>query len=327
MGSVKMQIQDASRTGKLVIAADKIGFSWQDHPVVEDFSCMVMRGDKVGIIGPNGTGKTTLLKLLLGDLAPDNGRIRHGTRLSVAYFDQLRAQLDPDRSVVDNLADGKDRITVGDATRHVIGYLQDFLFTPDRARSPVRILSGGERNRLLLARLFAKPSNVLVLDEPTNDLDMETMELLEERLVDHTGTLLVVSHDRAFLNNVVTSTLVLDGSGTVMEFVGGYDDWVRQRDAGAPPEKKAKKAPKAKPRSTGKQKKLGFNEKRELEALPQRIEALETRHKALCQRMSDPLFYQEDGKVIASVKSDFDRTEQEIEAAYQRWEFLESVGN
>ena len=223
-----------------------------DHetPVIRDFSTLIMRGDKVGIIGPNGSGKTTLLRLLLGELPPQQGRLRHGVHLEVAYFDQLRAQLDEDKSVLENVGDGNDTILFNGKPRHIIGYLQDFLFSPERARSPVRTLSGGERNRLLLARLFTKPSNLLVMDEPTNDLDTETLELLEELLLDYPGTLLLVSHDRAFLNNVVTSTLVLEGEGRVGEYAGGYDDWLRQRrpDPPAEMEKPATRSEKQRPR-------------------------------------------------------------------------------
>ena len=326
-GSVRMQIQEAQRTGKLVMAAEDVDYSWETRPVIRKFSTTVMRGDKVGIIGPNGAGKTTLLNLLLGDLSPDRGSLRHGTRLQVAYFDQLRAQLDPDKSVADNLADGKDRIAVGDQTRHVIGYLQDFLFTPERARSPVRVLSGGERNRLLLARLFARPSNVLVLDEPTNDLDMETVELLEERLMDYPGTLLLVSHDRTFLNNMVTSTLVLEGNGKVAEFIGGYDDWLRQRHAhGGAKRRPEKERPREKPRVEPKRQiKLGFNEKRELQALPGRIEALETEQQDLYGTMSDPTFYQQDGDGVAGARNRLAAIEKELAEAYDRWEYLESL--
>ena len=326
-GSVKMQIQEAQRTGKLVMAAENVDYAWDTHPVIREFNATVMRGDKVGIIGPNGAGKTTLLQLLLGDLSPDRGHLRHGTRLQVAYFDQLRAQLDPDKTVADNLADGKDRIALGDQTRHVIGYLQDFLFTPERSRSPVRILSGGERNRLLLARLFARPSNVLVLDEPTNDLDMETVELLEERLMDYPGTLLLVSHDRAFLNNMVTSTLVLDGSGKVTEFIGGYDDWVRQRDTvGDKKTQPEKETTRDKPRvPSNRQVKLGFNERRELDALPGRIEALEAEQQSIYAVMADPAFYQQDGGSVAVTSDRLKAVEKELAQAYERWEYLESM--
>ena len=229
LGNVRLQAQDAERSGNIVIAAQDISHRFGECVVLQDFKTTIYRGDKVGILGPNGSGKTTLLRILLGQLKPERGTVRHGTNLQVAYFDQLRAQLDPDKSAIENVADGKESVLINGRPRHVIGYLHDFLFSGDRARSLVRYLSGGERNRLLMARLFTAPANVLVLDEPTNDLDAETLELLEELLVDFSGTLLLVSHDRAFLNNVVTSTLVFEGSGQVKEYVGGYDDWVRQR--------------------------------------------------------------------------------------------------
>ena len=240
IGSVRMKTQDAANSGKLVIEAERVSYGYNGQkPVIDDFSTIIMRGDKIGIIGPNGSGKTTLLRVLLGNLPLETGVLRHGVNLKIAYFDQLRTQLDENRSVAENVADGNDTILFNGKPRHIIGYLKDFLFSPERARSPVRTLSGGERNRLLLARLFTKPSNLLVLDEPTNDLDLETLELLEDQLLDYPGTLLLVSHDRTFLNNVVTSTLVLEGGGKIGEYVGGYDDWVRQRGSDNPinPEK------------------------------------------------------------------------------------------
>ena len=230
-----MEIQEAQRTGRLVIEVKQLHFRYGSRSIVDDFSTMIMRGDRVGLIGPNGSGKTTLLRLLLGDLPPQMGTVRHGTHLEVAYFDQLHAQLDETKSVRENVRDGSDSVTINGRTRHIIGYLEDFLFTPEQASGPVARLSGGERNRLLLARLFTKPSNVLVMDEPTNDLDLETLELLEDLLSEYIGTLLLVSHDREFLNNVVTSTLVLEGEGRVKEYAGGYNDWLRQRPAVPPP--------------------------------------------------------------------------------------------
>ncbi|MEX0824960.1 MAG: ATP-binding cassette domain-containing protein, partial [Pirellulaceae bacterium] len=229
-GTAKLQIQEAMRSGALVADVKDISFAYEDHPIVEDFSTTIMRGDKIGIIGPNGAGKTTLLRLLLGKLEPDSGSVRIGTNVEIAYFDQLREQLDPNKTVLDNVVDGTDRVTVGGKTKHIIGYLQDFLFAPERARTEVRFLSGGERNRVLLARLMTKPANVLVLDEPTNDLDSETLELLEEQVIQFAGTVLLVSHDRTFLNNVVTSTIVFEEDG-VHEYVGGYDDWRRTIEA------------------------------------------------------------------------------------------------
>ena len=244
MGNAQIAIVEADRSGRLVAEAEKISFAFDGKKILENFSTTIIRGDRVGILGPNGSGKTTLLKLLLGELKPQKGRVRLGAGLKIAYFDQLRAQLDEDRTLRDNIADGGETVFVGGATRHVVGYLQDFLFSPDQIQAPVRLLSGGERNRLLLAKLFSVPSNVLVLDEPTNDLDTETLALLEERLLTYSGTILLVSHDRAFLNNVVTSTLVFEGDGRLREYVGGYDDWLRQRREPATPKepKAAKKA-------------------------------------------------------------------------------------
>jgi ATP-binding cassette subfamily F protein uup len=285
-----------------------------------------MRGDKVGIIGPNGSGKTTLLRLLLRELPPQKGNVRHGVHLEVAYFDQLRAQLDEDKSVLENISDGNDTILFNGEPRHIIGYLQDFLFSPERARSPVRILSGGERNRLLLARLFTRPSNVLVMDEPTNDLDAETLELLEELLLDYPGTLLLVSHDRTFLNNVVTSTLVLEDEGRVGEYVGGYDDWLRQRTP-EPATRAAKAVARPiKPRPVRERRPtLSFKEQRELECLPPHIESLEAERTVLYRNLSDPSFYRQAGAEIAASKARLESLEQELDEAYQRWEALEAL--
>jgi ATP-binding cassette subfamily F protein uup len=332
-GTVMMQAQEAERTGKLVIEAKDVSYSWETMPVIQNFSTVIMRGDKVGIIGPNGCGKTTLLQLLLGRISAQNGKIRHGTHLETAYFDQLRGQLDEDKTVQENIADGNDNVIIAGKPRHIIGYLKDFLFTPERARSPVRILSGGERNRLLLAKLFTKPSNVLVMDEPTNDLDTETLELLEELLIDYSGTLLLVSHDRAFLNNVVTGTLVFEGEGQIGEYAGGYDDWQsaaenrrqqqagdRARDSG----RKSQAMPKAeKPRPQKRSDRLSYNEQRELESLPRRIEALEAEQQELYHQMADPALYQQRGAEVTAFSSRLKAVEQELEAAYQRWEALE----
>ncbi len=326
VGSVRLRAQEAGRSGKLVVEAEDVCCGYDpEAPVIRDFSTVIQRGDKVGIMGPNGSGKTTLLRLLLGELSPQKGAVRHGVRLETAYFDQLRAQLDENKSVADNVGEGNDTVQFNGRSRHIIGYLQDFLFSPERSRSPVRILSGGERNRLLLAKLFTKPSNVLIMDEPTNDLDTETLELLEELLFDYPGTLLLVSHDRAFLNNVVTSTLVLEGQGRVGEYVGGYDDWLRQRRLPEPPIKAEKvKAGRPKPARERRQT-LSFKQQRELEALPQQIEALEAEQKNLYQAMSDPSFYQQAGDEIASAKARLEALEQEIETACLRWEELESL--
>ncbi|MGA2035007.1 MAG: ATP-binding cassette domain-containing protein, partial [Thermoguttaceae bacterium] len=275
-GDARLQVQGAERSGRLVIEARTASFGYGPMPVIRGLSTKIMRGDRVGLIGPNGSGKTTLLRLLLGELPPQSGTIRHGTNLEAAYFDQLHMQLDDAKSVRDNVCDGADSVTINGRQRHVIGYLEDFLFTAEQAAAPVARLSGGERNRLLLARLLTKPSNLLVMDEPTNDLDLETLELLEDLLIDYPGTLLLVSHDREFLNNVVSSTLVLEGEGRVKEYAGGYDDWLRQ----CPPQPEASSAPEpppAKPVRPPKtpSRRLTYKEQRELQGLPERIEALE----------------------------------------------------
>jgi ABC transport system ATP-binding/permease protein len=326
-GSVRMNTQEAVRSGKLVIETKGVHYGYDDQsPVIRDLSTTVMRGDRVGIMGPNGSGKTTLLRLLLGELTPNGGTLRHGVNLEISYFDQLRAQLDEDKSVLENVGDGNDTIIFNGMPRHIMGYLQDFLFSPERARSPVRILSGGERNRLLLARLFTKPSNVLVMDEPTNDLDAETLELLEELLLEYPGTLLLVSHDRAFLNNVVTSTLVLEGEGRVGEYAGGYDDWLLQKAATVKQEKTVKKPERQRPRRESPQT-LSFKERRELESLPEHIEALEAERERLYREMSNPSFYQQQqtGAEIVSAKARLEEIEQELTEAYQRWETLEAL--
>jgi ABC transport system ATP-binding/permease protein len=327
IGNVRLQAQEAERTGKLVIEAKAVSFSYQQPPIVRDFSTIIMRGDKVGIIGPNGVGKTTLLRILLKEMRPEAGSVRHGTHLQVAYFDQLRTQLDEQGTVQQNIAEGNDFIIFDGQKRHVISHLQDFLFSPERCRTPVYVLSGGERNRLMLAKLFARPANVLVLDEPTNDLDAETLELLEELLVEYRGTLLMVSHDRAFLNNVVTSTLVFEGNGQIIEYAGGYDDWLVQRPINKEvltSQKKNNQKPRQKP-MPHKQAKLGYMQKRELNDLPQKIEALELKKKELYEIMSDSQFYKKDKEEIARVKSNLDRVEQEIESAYLRWVELEEM--
>ena len=326
-GTVKLQAQEAERSGRLVVEAKNVSFSRGERVIVRDFSTTITRGDRVGLIGPNGSGKTTLLRLLLGELEPDMGTIKLGTGLEVAYFDQLREQLDTERSVFDSIADGADWIEVGGARKHVLSYLQDFLFSPDRARTPVRALSGGERNRLLLARLFTRTFNLLVLDEPTNDLDIETLDLLEELLLDFSGTLLVVSHDRAFLDNVVTSTLVFEKGGRVSEFVGGYTDWVRQRKpAELPPSPKrvAPSAPAAKPAT--KKRKLSFKETGELSALPDRIDALEQERDTVYHSLSDPALLR-DGTAIADAKARLAALEDEIRKATARWEELETIAS
>jgi ATP-binding cassette subfamily F protein uup len=321
----RLQVQEADRSGRLVLEAKQVSFSRGDRAIIRDCSTVITRGDRVGIIGPNGSGKTTLLQLLLGDLAPDSGTIRHGTNLEIAYFDQLRAQLDPEQSVFDSIADGTDFVQIGANRRHVNGYLQDFLFPPDRARTPIRALSGGERNRLLLARLFTRTFNVLVLDEPTNDLDMETLDLLEEKLLEYTGTLLVVSHDRAFLDNVVTSTLVFEGAARVNEYVGGYSDWVRQRPAPAAAVAKTNATPKVPAKAPAeKKRKLSYKETAELAALPAQIEALELERETVAASLSDPAVSR-DGAALRAATDRLQSIEQTLSTAMERWELLETI--
>jgi len=325
-GTAKLQLAEAERSGRLVAELKNVSFAYGGAPVIRGLSTAVMRGDRIGIIGPNGAGKTTLLRLLLGELRPQEGEVRLGTNLQVLYFDQLREQLDPDKTVQQNLSGDQDTVVVGGRARHVYGYLQDFLFTPDRARTPVRILSGGERNRLLLARLFTREANVLVLDEPTNDLDLETLDLLEELLDEFKGTVFLVSHDRDFLNRVVTSTLVFEGEGSVAEYVGGYDDWLRQRPqpkpAASPPA--APKAARPKPERE-RPRKLSFRERQELDELPRKIEALEAELAALHERMADPAFYREQGEAVAATSARLQQLEGELEGAYARWEELSAL--
>lgn len=331
-GSARMQIQEADRTGKLVIEAAGISHGYGGVPIIKDFSIRIIRGDRIGIIGPNGVGKSTLLKILLRDIEPEKGRIRTGTRIEVVYFDQLRAQIDEEMTVQENIAEGKNMLLINGVQRHVIGYLKDFLFSPERARSPVRILSGGERNRLLLARLFTKPSNVLVMDEPTNDLDMETLEVLEERLLEYSGTILLVSHDRAFLNNVVTSTLVFEDNGVVTEYAGGYDDWINQRpgqndkknsDKRNTIRKKASK--KRLKKKEDRPRKLTFKEGGELERLPGRIEELEQERNRIYEQMSSPVFYRGDSGKISQTQARLEELEGELDETYDRWEELGSL--
>jgi ABC transport system ATP-binding/permease protein len=328
IGVAKLQAQEAERSGKLVVEARHLSFSRGDRPIVRDLSTTITRGERIGLIGPNGSGKTTLLRLLLGELPPDSGTLRLGTGLEVAYFDQLREQLDPERSVFDSVADGADFVEVGGARKHVLGYLQDFLFPADRARTPVRALSGGERNRLLLARLFTRRFNLLVLDEPTNDLDIETLDLLEELLLDYSGTLLLVSHDRAFLDNVVTSTLVFEGNGRIGEYAGGYSDWVRQRPAALAPalatSKKSAASPNAKRPAAPK--KLGYRETMELAALPDRIDALERERERLYASFTEPALLR-DGAAMSDAQARLAALDVEIGAATARWEELEGVNS
>jgi ATP-binding cassette subfamily F protein uup len=334
MGNVRLQVEQAEQSGKLVFEAKAISKRFAGAPIIGEFSTRVMRGDRIGLIGPNGAGKTTLLRMLLGELTPDAGEIRLGANVQIAYYDQQREQLDPDRTVFDTVGEGNDTVTSNGRTRHVHAYLRDFLFSDERARSPVKALSGGERNRLLLARLFTRPANVLVLDEPTNDLDLETLELLEEQLVEWPGTLLLVSHDRAFLDNVVTSTFVFEGDGRVQEYVGGYEDWVRQRLMEKSAEaKKARAAAEApggpaggKPKTTKivvKSKKLSFKEQRELDGLPAAIEALESEQRALAAKIAGPEFYKEGKETIAQSLERGDDLQRELAKVYARWAELD----
>ncbi|MGO9380258.1 MAG: ATP-binding cassette domain-containing protein [Dissulfurispiraceae bacterium] len=324
-GSAVITLNEASRSGKVVVEAEGIGHDYGGCEVISDFSTVIMRGDKIGVIGPNGAGKTTLLKILLGAIEPHKGSVRMGANLEVAYFDQHRVQLDDNKSVIDNVADGTEHITVNGRTRHIIGYLEDFLFPPERARMSVGVLSGGERNRALLAKLFTTSSNLLVMDEPTNDLDADTLELLEELLIDYKGTVILVSHDREFLNNVVTSTIVFEGAGKVVEYVGGYDDWLRQRSS-HPPVKKQRVAKSDKPRQQRERPRtMTFSEKKELEALPARIECLEGELNRLYENLADPGFYREDGSRLPEIKARIIVLEKDISSYYERWEILESI--
>ncbi|UCE89323.1 MAG: ATP-binding cassette domain-containing protein [Pseudomonadota bacterium] len=326
-GQVRLGVEGGEASGKRVVELQHAAFSYRGHCIIRDLSMLILRGDRIGIIGPNGSGKSTLLKLLLGELQPDSGRVIMGTRLDTAYFDQQREQLDPDKTVRENISEGRDYIDVRGRSRHVISYLRDFLFPPERVDSPVRILSGGERNRLLLARIFTRPANLLVLDEPTNDLDVDTLELLEDLLADYEGTLLLVSHDRTFLDNVVTSTLAFEGDGDVAEYVGGYEDWVRQHSATPPAAAdKAAKVPRKEVRTPQPKQKLSYKEQRELQELPERIHALEEEQQAIEQRVSQGEFYQQDKAEIASTLARLDTIGKELHDAYTRWEYLESYG-
>jgi ATP-binding cassette subfamily F protein uup len=325
-GKATIRVQEAAQSGKLVVECIDAGYAIEGRPLIRHLNTLILRGDKIGIIGPNGVGKTTLLRLLLGELEPDQGTIRRGTNLETAYFDQRRAQLDEQRSVIDNLADGRQFIELGDQRRHVISYLQDFLFAPERCHTPLKALSGGERNRLLLAKLFSKPSNLLVLDEPTNDLDMDTLDLLEERLLEYAGTVLLVSHDRAFLDRVVTASLVFEGHARVNEYVGGYSDWLRQRKAKPAAYSENTVKPVAAPlKTTTRTAKLSYKDQRELEQLPQKIEALESAIESLHQRMADPGFYQLPSDEISTEKARLVDTEAELQRVYRRWEELEQL--
>jgi ATP-binding cassette subfamily F protein uup len=333
-GNVSLGLAEAGRSGRKVVQARGLHFAYGDRVLVRDFDTTILRGDRIGLIGANGSGKTTLLRLLLGELKAQRGEVELGTQLQIAYFDQHRASLREDWNALDNVSQGQEYVEVGGVRKHVMGYLQDFLFTPDRARAPITRLSGGERNRLLLARLFAQPANLLVMDEPTNDLDVETLELLEELLGEYPGTLLLVSHDRDFLDNVVTSTLVMEGDGRVGEYVGGYSDWLRQRPAPAEPASTApRQAAGSGAREPGSnagpaagapaRRKLSYKDARELEQLPGRIEALESTIAALTAEMTDPAFYRRDSAAIMEHNARLGQLQAELEAAYARWAELE----
>ena len=326
-GLARLAIQEAERSGRLVVEAADIGFAYESKEIIKAFSTVIIRGDKVGIIGPNGSGKTTLLKILLGQLMPQRGRIRQGTGLQVAYFDQLRTELEEDKTIKDNVAGGNDTVFINGSPRHIVGYLQDFLFPPAQIMAPVNSLSGGERNRLMLAKLFALPSNVLVLDEPTNDLDAETLELLEDRLMEYNGTILLVSHDREFLNNVVTSTIAFEGGGRLEEYVGGYDDWVAQRTVQTEPGRiKVREEKSKKEKPPPEKRRLSYKERLELQELPQKIEALEKEKHDLAAILSSPSFYAD--KDAAKIRTAGDRLaclDAELDIAYNRWDELENL--
>jgi ABC transport system ATP-binding/permease protein len=334
-GNVKLDVAQGEKSGKIVAELTDVTKRFGERTVVERFSATLMRGDKIGLVGPNGAGKTTLLKLILGELQPDEGRVRVGTNLQVAYFDQMRAQLDQEKSLADTISPGSDWVEINGAKKHVMSYLGDFLFAPERARSPVKSLSGGERNRLLLARLFARPANVLVLDEPTNDLDIPTLELLEELLTDYDGTVLLVSHDRAFLDNVVTSVIASEGAGKWREYVGGFTDWQTQRDRSeqlaqrdAPKEAVKETAPKesAAGRNAQRSVKLSFKEQRELEALPERIAALEGEQKTIAAQLEDGSIFAKDAQEGTRLTQRYAEIDEELLVALERWDELESKG-
>jgi len=331
-GRVNIQSDIENKSGKIVIQAENVSFKYNEKNLIENFSTVIMRGDKVGIVGPNGVGKTTLLKLLLGQLSPDTGKIEQGTRLDIAYFDQLRATLNEQETVVENVGEGSDLLTINGNTRHVISYLQDFLFSPERARSPVSVLSGGEKNRLLLAKLFTKPHNFLVMDEPTNDLDIDTMELLEELLLDYKGTLVLISHDRTFLNRIVTQVLVFEGEGKVSDYVGGYEDWMSSNisDDSSPDNSKADDMADIKPETPVKttKKKMSYKDQKELEELPEKIETLENLIDELQGLLAHPDTYKTDAgsvsRKVPELQSDLEIKQKELKECYKRWEELDA---
>jgi len=325
-GKARIQVDAEKRSGRMVLETKKLTYAFENQPIVSNLNLILQRGDRLGIIGPNGSGKTTLLRLLLGELTPQSGSLRHGTNLEIAYFDQIRSQLDESKSILDNVSQGLDVLTINGRERNVVGYLQGFLFDRERIHAPISALSGGERNRLLLARLFARPANLLVLDEPTNDLDIETLEILENMLLEYPGTLILVSHDRSFLNNLVTSTLVLIKDGQGREFVGGYDDWQNQKDANKSiqkSEKKAQKASSSAPEKKRKPKRLTYKEERELETLPAKIEMFETEQAQLNDSLANPAFYRENNVEVSQAVKRLREIEEELQQAYLRWEELD----
>lgn len=331
IGNVNFRVDAGQYSGKMVAELEHVTKCYGDKIIIRDFSCRIMRGDRVGLLGPNGAGKSTLLKLILGELQPDSGTIRLGTKLSIAYFDQLREQLDEDKTLVDSISQGSEFVEINGVRRHVISYLEDFLFPPQRARSPVKSLSGGERNRLLLARLFTRPANVLVLDEPTNDLDIETLELLETLLQDYTGTLFLVSHDRAFIDNVVTQAIVFEGEGSLREYAGGYQEWVQSRSnvkalqqANNSSAKSAVKLPQVKKSKSSGSVGLSYQEARELEVLPEKIDILEKEQEAVSRRLSDPAIYKNNHNEAMVLQARAVELEQELATCYSRWEVLEN---
>jgi ATP-binding cassette subfamily F protein uup len=327
VGQVKLEVDDQARSGKLVIEVDNITYEYENMPIVKNFSTLILRGDRIGIIGPNGVGKTTVLQLLLGELKPQSGQVKLGTKLEIAYFDQLRDQLDENLTVLENIGLGREYVTINGRERHVYSYLRDFLFSSARVKVPLKALSGGERNRLLLAKIFTRPANLLVLDEPTNDLDSDTLELLESLLMDFQGTLIIVSHDRAFLNNVITSSLVFE-DGELNEYVGGYDDWIRQKKPKLTAKKitagfKGRQSDSVSEQSAKKKTKLGYKEKRELETLPAHIESLEKQQAELEEEVSQPEFYQQDQTKINKALALLETVSKQLETAYERWGELE----
>ncbi len=320
-GQVKLAAPKSDSSGKIVIEVEDLDFSWPDKVIVKGFNCKILRGEKIGIIGPNGCGKSTLIQLLLGDLVPQHGQVKHGTKLEIVYFDQHREAIDQSKSVRENIADKNDQVTVNGQPKHVISYLKDFLFTEKKINMPAKALSGGERNRLLLAKLFTRPFNLLIMDEPTNDLDLDTLELLEELLVEFKGTLMLVSHDRTFIDNIVTSTLVFDAAGEVNEYVGGYEDWLRQRPSISEPEDTGPTPTKTdKPKS-----RISQQDQKELKDLPRKIEKLEHEIAELHQRFADPEFFQQDLRLIGDAQKQLSRHEQSLQELFQRWETLEDL--